>query len=144
LNETLIPEAIMEEARQADIERAIALCVQRFYERAHDDPLLGPVMTNGVSDWEAHLAAVRDFWSRALLGTERYTGRAFPPHERLALKREHFSRWLAVFAETARETLPEPEAGIAIAKAVHMSECFQAKLFPQMVFLKDIAIRQHA
>ena len=134
----------MDETRRADIERAIALCVQRFYEKAHDDPLLGPVMAEGVSDWAMHLTVVRDFWSRALLGTERYTGRAFPPHEKLGLKREHFSRWLAVFAETARETLPDPEAAIAIDKANHMSECFQAKLFPQMVFLRDIAIRQPA
>jgi hemoglobin len=134
----------MEETKKAEIERAIALCVERFYEKAHEDPLLGPVMAAGVSDWERHLAAVRDFWSRALLGAERYKGKAFPPHEGLELKREHFARWLAVFAEAARETLPEAHAAAAVEKAAHMSECFQGKLFPQMMLLKDLVIRQPA
>lgn len=134
----------MEDSRQAEIERSIALCVQRFYDKAHDDPLLAPVMAEGVSDWDAHLAAMRDFWSRLLLGTERYTGKAFAPHPRLPLTPEHFTRWLTLFTETARETLPEPEAALAVDKANHMSACFQAKLFPRLVFIQPVALRPTA
>jgi hemoglobin len=114
----------------AELERAIAACVRRFYDKAHADPLLGPVMTAGIADLEAHIATVSDFWSRTLLGTARYQGRPYPAHTALALAPEHFDRWLALFAETAQATLPGVQAAQAIAKSQHMAACFKAGLFP--------------
>ncbi len=111
-------------------EEAIALCVQRFYERAQKDPLLAPVFVASIADWEHHLKKIQDFWSHALLGTARYSGFPFPAHMQLPVEPEHFSRWMALFEKTAQETLTPALAEKAVEKARHMSTCFQAGIFP--------------
>ncbi len=81
-------------------------------------------------DWEHHLKRLQDFWSRSLLGTERYSGFPFPAHLQPPVEPEHFSRWMALFEKTAQETLSPALAEKAIEKARHMSTCFQAGIFP--------------
>ncbi|MGB8279036.1 MAG: group III truncated hemoglobin [Methylovirgula sp.] len=114
----------------ADLEDAIMACVRRFYGEAQQDPLLGPVFAASVHDWEIHYRTIADFWSRALLGTERYKGHPFPLHTNLPVEPEHFERWLALFAEAAETCLPPDLAEKAMAKANHMAESFKAGIFP--------------
>ncbi len=94
------------------------------------DPLLGPLFTSAIPDLPGHLNIIKNFWSRSLLGTERYQGHPYPVHTNLPIEPEHFQRWLALFIESAQETLPQPQAGQAIAKASHMAQCFEAGMFP--------------
>ena len=111
-------------------EAHIARLVQVFYERARAHPDLGPLFAASVVDWDQHLGVVRDFWSRALLGTQRYQANPYPAHVGLPIRREHFEQWLALFRPAARETLPPEAAERAIARAEHMTESFRAGLFP--------------
>jgi hemoglobin len=111
-------------------EEAIELCVRRFYGRAQKDPLLAPIFGVSVPDWDHHISKIHDFWSRVLLGTERYSGLPYPPHMQLPVEPEHFTRWLALFEETARETLSPALAEKAVDKARHMAACFQSGIFP--------------
>ncbi len=113
----------------ASLERDIGRCVRLFYAKAQDDELLGPVVKR-IHDWEHHFGRIADFWSRALLGTGRYDGHPYGVHHHMPLEPEHFTRWVSLFEETARETLPAPQAQIAIERAQHMSTCFQAGIFP--------------
>jgi hemoglobin len=121
---------ILDEAQRAAIELAISDCVQRFYAKGVANPLLGPVFTSAIPDLPAHLEIIKNFWSRSLLGTERYQGHPYPVHTSLRIEPEHFQRWLELFVESARETLPEPQADQAVAQASHMAQCFQAGIFP--------------
>ncbi len=121
---------IQDEAQKAVIEDAIDRCVHVFYEKGLRDPLLGSIFSNSIPDLESHIQIVRNFWSKSLLGTERYEGLPFAAHVKLPIEPEHFQRWLELFIETARETLPETQAEQAIAKASHMTQCFQSGLFP--------------
>ncbi|WOJ88497.1 group III truncated hemoglobin [Methylocapsa polymorpha] len=123
-------EGIATESKHAVQEEAIAACVREFYRKAREDSLLGPIFNAKVDDWDVHLRVVANFWSRALLGTDRYSGSPFVVHMNLPVELEHFSRWLALFEETARETLPPELAGKALAKANHMAESFKAGIFP--------------
>jgi len=123
-------EGITPESTHAVQEEAIATCVQEFYRKAREDSLLGPIFNAKVDDWDVHLRVVANFWSRALLGTDRYNGSPFVVHMNLPVELAHFSRWLALFEETARETLPPELAGKALAKANHMAESFKAGIFP--------------
>ncbi|MBM3564108.1 MAG: group III truncated hemoglobin [Alphaproteobacteria bacterium] len=116
-------------AERAKLEVAIDACVRRFYAKGVEDSLLGPIFT-AVHDLEQHMGVVANFWSRSLLGTERYQGQPFAAHINLPIEPEHFTRWLELFSETASEVLPKPQAEQAIAKAAHMTQCFQAGLFP--------------
>jgi hemoglobin len=114
----------------SEAEEAIRRCVRSFYGKARVDDLLGPVFAATVPDWDHHLARVDDFWSHALLGTERYKGHPYPVHVNLSIGPEHFPRWLALFEETALDTLPAELAKKAIAKARHMARSFEAGIFP--------------
>lgn len=120
---------IEDEAERAKIEAAISACVHAFYAKGLKDALLGPVFA-AVPHLDEHLVVVENFWSKSLLHTERYQGLPFSVHINLPIEPAHFSRWLELFVETARETLPEVQAEQAAAKATHMSECFQSGLFP--------------
>jgi len=114
----------------AALEAAIERCVRLFYDKAHADEMLAPVMRAGIADFERHVAVVCDFWSRALLGTERYQGKAYPVHVGLPIRPDHFDRWLELFEEAAAAQLPPAQATFAIDKAHHMAKSFMAGLFP--------------
>jgi hemoglobin len=113
-----------------DVETAIAACVDRFYAKAIDDPLLGPMFMEAIPNLPDHLGVIRDFWSNALLGTGRYRGSPYQAHVRLPIELEHFDRWLELFCETARESLPASYADRAIAKARHMTQSIRVGMFP--------------
>jgi hemoglobin len=120
---------ISDEAQRAAKEIAISDCVQRFYAKGIADPLLGPIFS-AIPDLPAHLEIIKNFWSRSLLGTERYQGHPYPVHTSLRIEPKHFQRWLELFVESAREKLPKPQAEQAVAQASHMAQCFQAGIFP--------------
>jgi hemoglobin len=123
-----LPE-IRDEAQRAAIEMAISNCVRLFYTKGLADPLLGPVFS-AIPELPTHLEIIENFWSRSLLGTERYQGHPYSVHTNLPIEPEHFQRWLELFTESARETLPKPQAEQAVAQASHMAQCFQAGMFP--------------
>lgn len=110
-------------------EAHIADLVRRFYGKAAADPELQAIFDATIDDWDAHHRVVENFWSHALLQTDRYHGTPYPVHARLHLKLEHFDRWLALFRETAVEVLPAEAAGRAIAKAEQMAEGFKHGMF---------------
>jgi hemoglobin len=113
-----------------DPEAAIMACVRSFYGEAQQDPALGSIFAAKVHDWEVHYKTVANFWSRALLGTERYSGHPFPLHFNLPVEPAHFDRWLALFAIATKTHLPPELAEKAMAKANHMAESFKAGIFP--------------
>lgn len=119
----------MNEPQPTATERDIAELVRLFYARARADADLGPIFATTVHNWGEHLRTIEDFWSRILLGTDRYQGHAYAVHAFLPLRPEHFDRWLALFRETAREVLPDAAAERAIGRAEHMAESFQAGMF---------------
>jgi hemoglobin len=90
-------------------EKFIDTLVRTFYARARQDPLLGPVFAARITDWEPHLRTIIDFWSGSLLKTGRYRGNPLALHVDLPIGDEHFTRWIALFTETAEE-LGGPEA----------------------------------
>lgn len=111
------------------VEVAIEKCVRRFYDGAHADPLLAPVMRS-IVDFEKHVSVVCDFWSHVLLGTGRYVGPAYPAHVNLPIRPEHFDRWLALFADAATVELAPVHARLSLEKARHMAQSFVAGMFP--------------
>jgi hemoglobin len=103
--------------RQVIDEAGIAALVARFYGRAREDALIGPVFEAAIDDWDAHIARLTDFWSAVTLSTGRYKGNPFGAHRPLALQPAMFDRWLALWRETAREVFEAPVADAFIRKA---------------------------
>ncbi len=108
---------IAESQRRTDIDEAlIERLVRTFYTYVQADPLLGPVFTARISDWEPHLQRMMAFWSSVTLLSGRYRGQPMEKHSALPVDAQHFDRWLALFAATAREVCPP-------AATAHFIEC---------------------
>jgi hemoglobin len=109
-------------------EEQIGNLVDQFYARVRVDPEIGPIFNAAIADWPAHLALLKDFWSSVLLTTGRYKGNPMLTHLQLPLEPQHFRRWLALFAETARETLPPAQAEAIIFRSQRIAENFLAAI----------------
>lgn len=90
------------------------------------DPLLGPVFNDAVEDRPEHLGRMRDFWSSVALMSGRYKGKPIPAHAKLrGIEAAHFTRWLALFRETACDVCPPQAAALFIDRAERIAESLQ-------------------
>lgn len=89
---------------RADID----LLMNRFYERATADAIIGYIFTDVAKlDLQKHLPVIGDFWETLLFGTGDYQRHGRNPlrvhaelNEKTPLRFEHFARWLEIFNET--------------------------------------------
>lgn len=114
---------------QAVTLRDMDILVRRFYDLCHADPVLGPFFQQTISDFDAHLQVVTDFWASALLKTGTYRGNQFMAHARHPIQPEHFDIWLKLFEQAANETLPPAMAAEAMVKAHHMGRSIKMGMF---------------
>ena len=91
-------------------EVMIERLVRGFYARVRDDATLGPIFAARIDDWEPHLQKMCAFWSSVALMSGRYHGQPMAKHLPLPVDARHFDRWLALFAETARDVCPPAAA----------------------------------
>lgn len=98
-------------------EAQLARLVDRFYGKARDDALLGPVFNAAVTDWDAHKRTLTAFWASVALQAGSYRGSPMSAHRAQPIRAEHFERWLALWRETARELLDDGAAAQMIAHA---------------------------
>ncbi len=110
-----------------DLRRLVDL----FYARVRGDALLGPVFEGAVQDWPGHLDKLGAFWSSVMLTSGRYKGSPMAAHmsHAPAIRPEMFERWLELWRETARETLPAGDAAAVVAKAERIAESLKLALY---------------
>lgn len=109
-------------------EDMVRSVVHGFYDAIRNDDLLGPVFANQIADdaWPLHLAKMCDFWSAALLRTDRYEGRPLPPHLAIpGLDERHFRRWLQLFRLTVRLICPTEVAALFMSRALRIAHSFR-------------------
>jgi hemoglobin len=132
INPDQTPEAGVDpetEARaRAIIEKGFEDAIEAFYAAVREDDVIGPVFLSVVHDWDGHKRTMVDFWSRAVLGTQRYNGMPLPPHVKLKLGEAHFDRWLKLWGEACRATMPEPLADHVGALSANMSRHWTSAL----------------
>ena len=110
-------------------EAAIAALVERFYDRARRDGMLGPVFEAAVHDWPAHFARLADFWSSVMLTTGRYKGNPFAAHLGKAIEPPLFDRWLELWRETTAELFTPEIARAFDDKAERIADSLKSGLF---------------
>lgn len=88
----------------------------KFYAKAGEDPVVGPIFAAAIHDWDHHIDHVADFWSTQTGGPALYPG-GMGRHVRLGLDLEHFAAWLNIWEANCRAELPGREAGEMIAIA---------------------------
>ena len=113
-------------------DAAIETLVDRFYARARQDALLGPVFARAIADdaWPEHIRIINDFWSSLLLKTGRYHRNPFRMHQGIqGLSPAMFERWLGLFGETCHERFVPAVAEHIVTKARLIGDSLQAGLF---------------
>lgn len=112
-------------------EIAINAMVRRFYALCNEDDRLGPMFRKAIGDFPEHYGFVRDFWSHALLGTDRYQrGTPYTHHLKLTVEEEDFTRWMTAFAQAVEECLPQDLGESAMQRARHMTASFKMGMLP--------------
>jgi hemoglobin len=110
-------------------EADIAALVDAFYARARHDRVIGPVFADAVTDWPAHFATLRAFWSSIMLRSGRYKGNPFAMHMGKGIEPAFFDRWLTLWGETAADLLGPDKAALFMAKAERIAQSLKAGLF---------------
>jgi hemoglobin len=111
-------------------EAEIKALVHGFYAKVRNDDALGPIFNRVISDWDPHLEKMCDFWSSVMRMSGAYRGNPMAAHLRLKMVRpEHFQRWLALFAETARELFEPEHAQAFIGRAENIGHSLQLGMF---------------
>lgn len=115
-------------------EAQIARLVEHFYARVRRDPMLGPVFDGAIgSDWDAHLAKLRRFWSAVMLRSGAYHGDPFTAHLRLpGLTPAMFDAWLGLFEASCRDLFPEDTAQAFIERAQRIARSLRMGLFERL------------
>ncbi|MFV3128488.1 group III truncated hemoglobin [Niveispirillum sp. KHB5.9] len=101
--------------------------VAAFYAKIRQDPDLGPVFNDIITDWDHHLKLLADFWSSVMLTSGRYKGNPMAAHlrHRDQLTPARFERWLALWQETAHEVLSPDDAAAVRATAGRIARSLQ-------------------
>jgi hemoglobin len=99
----------------------VRLVVQRFYQAAIPDPLLGPVFHAAGIDWSTHIPLLFQFWEHQLLGPAGYSGNVVSAHAdvwaRAPFGPTEIERWVELFEETVDEYFAGPVAERAKQRA---------------------------
>ena len=101
-------------------QRHIEALVLRFYDKVRRDPVLGPIFTPAVHDWDEHQRTLVSFWSSVVLRTGTYRGNPMAAHRPHPIRAEHFDHWLALWRETAIEVMPPALAQVFIEHATRI------------------------
>ncbi len=116
---------------EAITAEALADLVKVFYARVRQDPELGPIFNDAITDWPHHLSKLTDFWHSVMLTSGRYKGNPMLKHviHRARITPEHFTRWLALWRETTGEIMAPAAAAQLQAKAERIGESLKLALF---------------
>jgi hemoglobin len=112
-------------------EPMIERLVRAFYGRVQLDPLIGPIFTARISDWDAHIARLCAFWSSVTLMSGRYHGQPMQKHVGLPIDSSHFDRWLSIFEATATELCPRAAAAHFIERARRIADSLEMGIATQ-------------
>ena len=115
-------------------DESVHALVDIFYRHIRADEKLAPIFDAAIgttdAEWAPHLERIMKFWSGVMLGTKGYDGKPLQAHKELpAFDPALFSRWLALFANTAIETHEVAPATAFIRKAVSIADRMARDLF---------------
>lgn len=109
--------------------------VTSFYVKVREDATLGPIFNGMISDWDAHLETLTDFWESQLFLKRKYTGDPIKAHQKTddymgnTMTMEHFGIWLNLWFATIDANFSGETAWIAKNRARKMNTMLFMKIF---------------
>ncbi len=113
----------------------VSLLVTSFYKKVRSDDDIGPIFNNLISDWEAHLEKLTDFWTMNLFGNKLYHGNPVTAHQHAddvtgeQISPYHFGTWLNHWYATIDEYFEGENADILKRRAQKMQGVLMMKIF---------------
>ena len=123
------------EKLQLQSREEVSLLVHRFYEKIRRHAVLGPIFNGIITDWDAHLITLTDFWETQLFLKRTYLGNPVAAHQEVdarmhhTITPEHFGLWMNLWFETLDEGFEGETAWIAKNRAQKMSTMFYLQLY---------------
>ena len=83
--------------------------IHSFYDKIRADEEIGHFFNETISDWDAHLEKLTDFWENNLFGNRKYFGNPILAHVEVDQKFNQsispniFGLWLNIWFETLEE-----------------------------------------
>ena len=121
-NPTHLPLTASEDSEHPPVTTdEIRVMVERFYEHAREDELLGPIFAERVEDWDTHYDTMTRFWSSAVLRAGTYSGRPIEKHRIEGLTTQHFVNWVHRFSHVVEREFGADRAAIFIDLSKRMA-----------------------
>lgn len=107
----------------------VSMLVRTFYSKVREHETLGPIFNGIITDWEAHLERLTDFWEMVLLNSGPGAGKfsPVPVHKSVdrqvhqSLEQRHFGNWLELWFSTLDELYEGENAAYAKEHARNMA-----------------------
>jgi hemoglobin len=117
-------------ARDIQARTDLEIVLSAFYKQVFADAVIGPFFTEVVPiKLETHLPVITDFWEAVVLGTHSYRKNVMELHrhihEKAALEKKHFDRWLQLFTQTIDAHFEGPNAALMKQRAASIATLMQ-------------------
>lgn len=116
--------------KQIENRADLTLLVHTFYDRVRKDEELGPVFNSIITNWDAHLEKITDFWEQHLFGAQKYSGNPIEAHNQVdevmnySITARDFGTWLYYWINTLDELFEGKNVEVLKFKARKMQTLF--------------------
>lgn len=113
----------------------IALLVNTFYSKIRADEEINFYFNEMITDWDAHLEKLTDFWEKNLFGGKMYTGDPLQAHVDVEnhfsgqIGPNEFGIWLNYWAQTIDELFEGENAALLKRSARKMGTFIYMAMF---------------
>lgn len=113
----------------------VFLLVSSFYVKVRKDTVLGPFFNNVITDWDAHLERLTNFWESSLFLKTKYLGNPLTAHVKVdqennnSITELHFGLWLNLWFQTIDELFEGDYAENAKQRARKMGTFLYLNIF---------------
>jgi hemoglobin len=119
--------------RDLENRQDLEILLNRFYELAFADPLIGIFFTEVVPlNLKTHIPVIADFWESVIFNTHGYRKNVMEVHAHIhhlkAIRKEHLDRWVQLFTNTLDELFSGTNATRLKQRAVSIATLMNIKL----------------
>lgn len=121
--------------KQIENRTDVSFLVHQFYAKIRADDEIGFYFNEMISDWEAHLEKLTDFWETNLFGVRKYKGNPHAVHNEVdahfdeKITANEFGIWLNHWFQTIEEYFEGENAETLKRRARKMSTFLFMSMF---------------
>lgn len=123
--------------KQIENRADVSFLVHQFYAKIRADREIGFYFNEMISDWDAHLEKLTDFWETNLFGVRKYKGNPHAVHNEVdahfdeKITPNEFGIWLNHWFQTIDEHFEGENAETLKRRARKMSTFLYMSMFQQ-------------